>query len=130
MILRSVCVSLTPAHLNLPKKVRGIGKTFDTLGDSVYDEIEHLQSSGKIKPINSSDTPSSTPKPEKADSFSSVYFEAPVGRVETPVFLLDKLDIGDEVWGPAMVIDDTQSIVVIPGAKAVVTSKHLYITLE
>lgn len=42
---------LTPAHSN---QVRGISKTFGTLGDSVYDEIEHLQSSGKIKPINPS----------------------------------------------------------------------------
>ena len=91
--------------------------------------MEHLQSSNAIKPVNSPDSSSS--KPEKADTTWSVYFEMPVGRVEnTPVFLLDKLEIGDEVHGPAMVIDDTQTIVIIPGAKAIVASKHLYITFE
>jgi 5-oxoprolinase (ATP-hydrolysing) len=46
------------------------------------------------------------------------------------VFLLGKLDIGDEVDGPAMIIDDTQTIVLVPGAKAVLTTQHLYIELE
>jgi 5-oxoprolinase (ATP-hydrolysing) len=59
-----------------------------------------------------------------------VYFDK-VGRVnDTPVFLLRKLDIGDVVDGPAMIIDDTQTIVVVPGAKAILTSNHLYITLD
>ena len=66
----------------------------------------------------------------KADSTHSVYFNE-VGRVkDTPVFLLSALDTGDELEGPAMIIDDTQTIVLIPGAKAVLTSKHLFITLE
>ncbi len=46
------------------------------------------------------------------------------------MFLLDKLDVGDVVEGPAMIIDNTQTIVVVPGAKAVLTRKHLYITLS
>ncbi|KAJ3786784.1 5-oxoprolinase [Lentinula aff. detonsa] len=116
-------------------KVRGIGKTFDTLGESVYSEVEHLRSSNAIKAVNSSyrssELSSSMTKPEKADTTWSVYFDEPVGRVDnTPVFRLEKLEVGDEVLGPAMVIDDTQTVVVIPGAKAVVTSKHLYITLK
>jgi 5-oxoprolinase (ATP-hydrolysing) len=58
-----------------------------------------------------------------------VYFDK-VGRVaDTPVFLLDNLGVGDEVTGPAMIIDNTQTIVIVPGARAVLTSKHLYITL-
>jgi 5-oxoprolinase (ATP-hydrolysing) len=58
-----------------------------------------------------------------------VYFDK-IGRVEdTPVFLLDRLDVGDEVVGPAMIIDDTQTIVLVPEAKAVLTSRHLYIQL-
>ncbi|KAJ7619582.1 Hydantoinase/oxoprolinase-domain-containing protein [Roridomyces roridus] len=67
-------------------KVRGIGKTFDTLGESVYEEVK--------------------------------------GLAQRPV------DVGEVVEGPAMVIDDTQTIVVVPGAKALLTRKHLYITLE
>ena len=46
------------------------------------------------------------------------------------MFLLDNLDTGDVVMGPAMIIDNTQTIVIVPGAKAVLTSKHLYITLH
>ncbi|OJA17852.1 hypothetical protein AZE42_08896 [Rhizopogon vesiculosus] len=96
-------------------KVRGIGKTFDNLGESVYSEVGRLEK----KPVAH----------ERADSTYSVYFDK-VGRVgDTPVFLLDNLAVGDEVTGPAMIIDDTQTVVVVPGARAVLTSKHLYITL-
>ena len=66
----------------------------------------------------------------KADARHSVYFDR-VGRVDdTPVFLMDKLAVGDVLEGPAMIIDDTQTIVLVPGARAVLTSRHLYITLE
>ncbi|KAG6897983.1 hypothetical protein C0992_007937 [Termitomyces sp. T32_za158] len=97
-------------------KVRGIGKTFDSLGESVYSEIDRLSTSQVDK--------------SKADSTSSVYFDH-VGRVDdTPVFLLDNLSVGDTLEGPAMIIDQTQTIVLVPGACAVLTSKHLYITLN
>ncbi|KAG1782155.1 Hydantoinase/oxoprolinase-domain-containing protein [Suillus placidus] len=96
-------------------KVRGIGKTFDHLGESVYSEVDRLEKN----PVTRG----------RADSTYSVYFDK-VGRVaETPVFLLDDLGVGDEVTGPAMIIDNTQTIVIVPGARAVLTSKHLYITL-
>lgn len=66
----------------------------------------------------------------KSDSVYSVYFDT-IGRVDdTPIYLLDKLDVGDVVEGPGMIIDDTQTIVIIPGSKAVLTRKHLYITLD
>ncbi|KAI0791315.1 5-oxoprolinase [Abortiporus biennis] len=98
-------------------KVRGIGKTFDNLGESVWSEIARLQT----RLVDST---------KKADSTYSVYFDE-VGRVDkTPVYLLPSLAVGDELRGPAMIIDDTQTIVLIPKAKAVLTSKHLFITLE
>lgn len=66
----------------------------------------------------------------QAVSTNSVYFDK-VGRVpDTPVLLLEQLEVGDEVTGPAMIIDDTQTIVVVPKAKAVLCSKHLYVTLD
>jgi 5-oxoprolinase (ATP-hydrolysing) len=96
-------------------KVRGIGKTFDHLGESVYSEVDRLEKNLVTR--------------SRADSTYSVYFDK-VGRVaDTPVFLLDNLVVGDEVTGPAMIIDNTQTIVIVPGARAVLTSKHLYITL-
>jgi 5-oxoprolinase (ATP-hydrolysing) len=65
----------------------------------------------------------------KIETRYSVYFDK-VGRVDdTPVFLLDNLEVGDVLEGPAMIIDNTQTIVIVPGARAILTSKHLYITL-
>ncbi|TFK83245.1 5-oxoprolinase [Polyporus arcularius HHB13444] len=97
-------------------KVRGIGKTFDTLGESVYKEVEKLEKREVDK--------------SKADSTYSTYFDG-IGRVDdTPVFLLTSLKVGDTVKGPAMIIDNTQTIVIIPDATAVLTSKQLYITLR
>lgn len=87
------------------------------MGESVFAEVARLQR----KPVD---------RKAKADMTYSVYFNE-VGRVnDTPVFKLDDLEVGEELEGPAMIIDDTQTIVLIPGAKAVLTSKHLFITLE
>jgi len=96
-------------------KVRAIGTTADKSDLSVFDELEKLGT----RVLN----------PESASTRYSVYFDK-IGRVEdTPVFELEKLAVGDAVDGPAIVIDDTQTIVVIPGAKAVLTSRHVVITL-
>jgi len=40
---------------------------------------------------------------------------------DTPVFKLDNLEVGEELEGLAMIIDNTQTIVWIPGAEAVPT---------
>jgi len=100
-------------------KVRGIGKTFDSLGESVYEELRHIQKHDANEVLN------------KKDGESSVYFGDGMGRVDdTPVYRLGNLDVGDIVQGPAMIIDDTQTIVVVPKSEVVVTSRHLYITLH
>ncbi|KAI9438535.1 5-oxoprolinase [Lactarius indigo] len=96
-------------------KVRGVGTTSDDSGPSVFDELEQLQTSQV--------------RPDSAALRYSVYFDK-VGRVDdTPVFELGSLAVGDTVDGPAVVIDDTQTIVVVPGARAVIASRHLVITL-
>ncbi|KAF8603357.1 5-oxoprolinase [Ceratobasidium sp. AG-I] len=97
-------------------KVRGIGKTFDTLGPSVLEEIKTL----KTKPV----------EVEKSrDRTHDVYFEGR-GRIDTPVFRLEKLDVGDVVSGPAMIIDNTQTIVLDPHSETTVTRNHLYTLLK
>ncbi|TFK24478.1 5-oxoprolinase [Coprinopsis marcescibilis] len=120
-------------------KVRGIGKTFDTLGPSIYDEVDELYEGNRVNALTPSSPWVSSPAAEDSGSFKahypkaepqpqSVYFEPPVGRVEnTPLYLLHQLEVGDVVNGPAMIIDDTQTIVVIPGSSALVTSRGLYI---
>jgi len=50
-----------------------------------------------------------------------------VERVDdTPVYLLKKLEVRDAVEGPAMTIDDTQSVVIVPGVdeQAFITLKY------
>lgn len=52
----------------------------------------------------------------KIDSHQSVYVSKPGStkgnRQEVPVYLLDKLEIGDVLEGPALVIDATQTVFV------------------
>lgn len=101
-------------------KVRGIGKTFDSLGPSVFEELKEL----KTSVVGQNDAE------EKVAMRHSVYFEG-VGRVhDTRVYELDMLEVGDEVRGPAMIIDNTQTIVVIPRARAIVARKHLVVRLD
>jgi 5-oxoprolinase (ATP-hydrolysing) len=86
------------------------------MGESVYAELETLKQRPVLK--------------DKIDSRHSVYFGG-LGRVDdTPVYLLDKLEIWDTIEGPGVVIDATQTILLIPGSKAVLTSNILYITIE
>lgn len=67
---------------------------------------------------------------KKKETTTSVYFES-VGRVnDTPVYKLPDLDVGDVLRGPAMILDDTQTIVVVPDAEVTVTRNHLYIVLH
>jgi 5-oxoprolinase (ATP-hydrolysing) len=96
-------------------KVRGVGMTTDESQPSVFDELDRL----RVRAVEG----------ESAAIRHSVYFDK-IGRIDdTPVFELGKLAVGDAVHGPAVVIDDTQTIVVVPGARAVLTSRHLVITL-
>jgi 5-oxoprolinase (ATP-hydrolysing) len=96
-------------------KVRGVGMTTDESQPSVFDELDRL----RVRVV----------EVESAATRHSVYFDK-IGRIDdTPVFELGKLAVGDAVNGPAVVIDDTQTIVVVPGARAVLTSRHLVITL-
>ncbi len=96
-------------------KVRGVGMTTDESQPSVFDELDRL----RVRVV----------EVESAATRHSVYFDK-IGRIDdTPVFELGKLAVGDVVDGPAVVIDDTQTIVVVPGARAVLTSRHLVITL-
>ncbi|EJT98042.1 cytoplasm protein [Dacryopinax primogenitus] len=96
-------------------KVRGTGKTYTSLGPSVHQEMKTL----RTRLVGE----------EKISMHTKVFFEQ-TGRVDTPVYELDKLEVGDQIKGPAMVIDNTQTIVLDSGSKATVTSGHLYIVLE
>ncbi|CZR57840.1 probable 5-oxoprolinase [Phialocephala subalpina] len=57
-----------------------------------------------------------------------VYFPGS-GYQMTPVFLLDGLNPGATVSGPAVIIDKTQTIVLVPGSKASILTSHVIIDL-
>lgn len=61
---------------------------------------------------------------------SSAYFEE-TGRGDVPVYILADLVGGHEVPGPALIIDKVTTVVVIPRARALVTSEgSLVVSLE
>lgn len=81
-------------------RVKGIGKSYQSLGESVHAEHARiLKESGGFK---------EAPALKDANK-KSVYFEGK-GRVDTPILPLDKLSAGEKVVGPAILIDGTQTI--------------------
>ncbi|CAJ2502848.1 Uu.00g102420.m01.CDS01 [Anthostomella pinea] len=95
-------------------RIRGIGKSFRYQDKTVDQQLKEVkrQSVGD----------------KKAHGKSQVYFEG--GRLETPIYKLVDLAIGDEISGPAMLADGTQTIVVTPKAKALILQTHVVIDLE
>ena len=65
----------------------------------------------------------------KAELHQSVYFDGE-GRLDTPVYKLEKLDIGETIQGPAMVLDDTQTILLDRKSEGVLTRRHFVIRLS
>ncbi len=59
-----------------------------------------------------------------------VYFEGGGWQPATPVFMLTALREGEQVAGPAMIIDQTQTVVVAPNAVATALKDHLVIDLD
>lgn len=97
-------------------KVRGIGMSYESLGQSALAEAKELRRS---------------PPPE-ADLSQEVYvWHGEAGkRVNAPVYELESLATGNAVPGPALVIDDTQTIFVNVGWTALVTTDHLMLVQE
>lgn len=106
IIIDDIKVSLIFRH-QADIQVKGVGKSASSAGTSVFEELKTLQTT----PVDQSrDTASGG----KVTSTQEVYV-CPPGqtygeRVNVPVFELEKLDCGDVVTGPALVIDATQTI--------------------
>ncbi|CAG8227406.1 unnamed protein product [Penicillium nalgiovense] len=94
-------------------RVRGIGKGFKVSEKTVDQQVQES---------NPKDVATGQ---EYRRSF--VYFEG--GRRETPIYKLDDLKIDDRVRGPAILADETQTIVVTPGASALLTKTHVVINI-
>ncbi|ETS74906.1 hypothetical protein PFICI_13390 [Pestalotiopsis fici W106-1] len=94
-------------------RVRGIGKSFRYQDKTVDEQLID------VKRQQAEDS--------KAYGKSHVYFDG--GRLETPIYKLENLSVGDQIQGPAMLADGTQTIVVTPDAKATILKTHVVIDL-
>ena len=95
-------------------RARGIGKSFKGLEKTIDHQLKEI----KPNPAN----------PKKRCTTSRVYFEG--GRKDTPVYKLEDLDIGDQIQGPAILVDGTQTIVVTPGSTALIIETHVVIEVS
>ena len=95
-------------------RVRGTGKSAASGQATSYTRVyEELKSIHKV-PVD---------KNQLAQT-ASCYWEGS-GRVDTPIYELNSLKVGNEVLGPALIIDATATIVIEPNCSAVVTSEHI-----
>jgi len=89
-------------------QVKGVGKSASSAGPSVFEELKTLNTINVQTVLRD--------EGGKVTNFQDVYVCAPGQsygeRISTPVFVLDRLDRGDIVSGPALIIDATQTIFV------------------
>ncbi|KAE8158656.1 Hydantoinase B/oxoprolinase-domain-containing protein [Aspergillus tamarii] len=64
------------------------------------------------------------------DNTTKAYFDGSSSRIDTPVYLLDKLQKNTRVHGPAVIIDKTQTIVVAPNSVAKILDTCIVIDLK
>ena len=95
-------------------RVRGIGKSFEALDKTVDQQLKEI----KPKDVKFGD---------KEYKRATVYFEG--GRKDTPIYKLEDVEVGDKIQGPAILADGTQTIVVTPGASALIIETHVVINI-
>ena len=94
-------------------RVRGIGRSSQVLEETVDQQLK------KIEPKDVENS--------KEHRTNDVYFEG--GRLKTPIYKLEGLDIGDRIAGPAILADGTQTIVIPPETSAIIIRTHVVISL-
>ncbi|MCJ1263646.1 hypothetical protein MMC22_003516 [Lobaria immixta] len=94
-------------------RARGIGKSFEGLEKTVDEQLKEVSSRDLGK--------------EKRYRMAQVYFEG--GRRDTPIYKLEDLNVGDRVQGPAILADGTQTLVITPGATALIIETHVVINI-
>uniref|UniRef100_A0A8H7K2F4 5-oxoprolinase n=1 Tax=Bionectria ochroleuca TaxID=29856 RepID=A0A8H7K2F4_BIOOC len=95
-------------------RVRGIGQSVDDTNESPYKELRSVNMfdvSGKL-----------------IDSRSPVYFSQ-TGWADTPIYRLETLQPGGLIQGPAVIIDNTQTLIVEPFVKATILTRHVILDL-
>ena len=98
-------------------RVRAVGRTFDSLGPSVL--AEHAAQGTRYAHAKALDTASQRP----------VYFDGE-GRLPTPIVRLKDLSAFEYVPGPAILIDETQTILVEPRCIAHILTQAVLIEIQ
>lgn len=83
-----------------------------------------------VKQLRAARERSSRPQPPSPHETRPICFDGAGGRVDTPVYLLSGLEEGVEVVGPALILDTTLTILVVPGSVATVLNSCVVIDLE
>ena len=96
-------------------RVRGIGKSFDGLEKTVDQQLKNIKSTAR--PVAES----------KRYRTALVYYES--GRLDTPIYKLEDISVGEQVKGPAILADGTQTIVVTPNSTAIMIETHVVIDI-
>ena len=94
-------------------RVRGIGLSFQGPEKTVDQQLKEV----KARDVGTA----------KKHSTRKVYFEG--GPKDTSIYVLGDLEVGDKVQGPAIIIDETQTIVVVPNSHAIILKTHVIINL-
>lgn len=94
-------------------RVRGIGKGYEGLDRTVDEQLKETE----FHHVNK----------DRCYGVSNVYFEG--GRQVTPIYKLDQLGVGDSVHGPAVLADGTQTLIIPPGATALIIETHVVINI-
>ncbi|OAK99073.1 hypothetical protein IQ06DRAFT_337497 [Phaeosphaeriaceae sp. SRC1lsM3a] len=95
-------------------RVRAIGTARDTKEKSLSAQLSAIAELEMSPPV--------------ANSITPVYF-ADCGYIDTPVYELKSLNTGSKMTGPALIIDETQTILVIPRAVASILESCVVIDL-
>jgi 5-oxoprolinase (ATP-hydrolysing) len=93
-------------------RIRAIGTTGYKQANSPFSQLESIKA-----------TESSTPPVHGANK---VFFEA-MGNLDTPVYKLQCLLVGARITGPALIIDNTQTILVSPDSTATILDSYVVI---
>ncbi|KAH8737505.1 Hydantoinase B/oxoprolinase-domain-containing protein [Ilyonectria robusta] len=95
-------------------RVRGVGSAASHQGESPYVQLKKVT---RVAPPSRKET-------------AQVCFDASAGRVDTPVYILSELAAGVQITGPALILDKTLTILVVPGGTATITDSCVVIDLE
>lgn len=103
---------------NLPSNIPIFINSVEVLG-VIQQEIQPANISAELE------QETSNPQSQRTQT---IYFDE--GKVNAHVYELSLLKSGDQVLGPALLVDETQTILVDPNASATITSEHVVIDLK